>query len=236
MRNKFPVFIYPKFSKNYVREGATLVKNLFGFLNLPIEFHVQCNTEIKMEKKIEFKFLSSYKKALSMNLSSKLNLLNSELCSLKEKQACNEETFRQLESSLKFVCSVREHDKLLLHVVEVKNLCFLLVVLSCRLVRTEYGLASMDWRGVEERDDLERKREMLEVQMEEGKMLKERIEKRSEVIGEYFDKYFGGEERNKFERYLRCKVRLCIEMREVEEMSRVWEIIAHFVDKMSEHC
>ena len=113
-----------------------------------------------------------------MILKSRLNLLKSKHSSLEEKQAHNEENFQQLESSLKLVCSVSEHDKLLLHVVEVANLCFLLVGLSCRLVRIEHTLASMGWRGVEERGDLERKREVLGRQIEEGDILKEKIERR----------------------------------------------------------
>ena len=67
--------------------------------------------------------------------------------------------FKQLESSLNSVCSVLEHDKLLLHVLEVEKICFLLVILSCRLVNIEYGLSSMDWSGREEREYLERRRE-----------------------------------------------------------------------------
>jgi hypothetical protein len=123
----------------------------------------------------------------------------------------------------------------LLHVVEVKNLCFLLVGLSCRLVRIEHTLASMDWRGVEERGNLERKREALERQIEEGEILKEKIDRRSEIVGSYFEHYFGEEQRNMFERYLRCRVKICIEMREVVEMIRNTEIVEDFVNKICEH-
>ena len=121
--------------------------------------------------------------------------------------------FQQRESSPKLVSSVSQHDKLLLHVVEVKKLCFLLVGLSCRLVRIEHTLASVEWRGVEESGNLERKREALERQIEEGDILKEKIERRSERVGSYLYHYFAEEQRNKFERYLRCRVKICIEMR-----------------------
>ena len=170
-----------------------------------------------------------------MNLRIRLNLLKSKHSSLEEQQAHNEKNFQQLESSLRYVCSVQEHDKLLLHVEEVKNLCFLLVGLSCRLVRIEHALSSMDWRGVEERGDLERKREVLEGQLGEGEILKEKIDRRSERVESFFDHYFGEEERSKFERYLRCRVKICIEMREVVEMIRNAEIVEDFLNKICEY-
>ena len=88
---------------------------------------------------------------------------------------------------------------------------------------------------MEERKNLERKKEVLEGQMKEGKMLKEKIERRSQAIEAYFEHYLGGEQRNKFERYLRCKVKICIETRELEEMIRICETLAEFVNKISEH-
>ena len=114
-------------------------------------------------------------------------------------------------------------------------MCFLLVGLSCRLVRIEHTLASVEWRGVEESGNLERKREALERQIEEGEILKEKIERRSEVVGSYFYHYFGEEQINKFERYLRCRVKICIEMREVVEMIRIAEILEDLVNRINEH-
>ena len=70
--------------------------------------------------------------------------------------------------------------------------------------------------------------------MKEGKMLQEKIERRSEAVGAYFYHYFGKEERNKFERYLMCKAKICIEMRELEEMIRICETLAEFVNKIRE--
>ena len=70
--------------------------------------------------------------------------------------------------------------------------------------------------------------------MKEGKMLKEKIEKRSEAVGKYFDNYFGEKQRNKFERYLLCKMKICIDMRELEEMIKICETLAGFVNKISE--
>ena len=88
---------------------------------------------------------------------------------------------------------------------------------------------------MEERGDWESKREALERQVEEVEILKEKIERISEVVGSYFDHYFGEEQRNKFERYLRCRVKICIEMREVVEIIRIAEIVEDFVNKICEH-
>ena len=54
---------------------------------------------------------------------------------------------------------------------------------------------------MEERGDLERKREALERQIVEGEILKENIERRSERVGSYFYHYFGEGPKNKYERY-----------------------------------
>ena len=56
-----------------------------------------------------------------------------------------------------------------------------------------------------------------------------------ETIEAYFDHYLGEDQRNKLERYLRCKVKICIEMRELEEMINICETLAEFVNKISEH-
>ena len=82
-------------------------------------------------------------------------------------------------------------------------------------------------------DTLERRRESLEGQMEEGRVLKEKLEKRSDVVGEYFEDYFGEYERKMFDRYLRCKVKLCIEMREMEELIRTCEHMVDYVNQIS---
>ena len=44
-------------------------------------------------------------------------------------------------------------------------------------------------------------------------------------------------QKDKFERYLKCRVKICIEMREVVERIRIGEIVEDFVNKISEyHC
>ena len=75
----------------------------------------------------------------------------------------------------------------------------------------------------------------MERQIKEGEILKEKIERRSEVVGSYFYHYFGEEQRNKFDTYLRCRLKICIEMREVVEMIRIGEILEDCVNKICEH-
>ena len=232
MKIKFPFIQYPNYSSSHVSEGTEFVKNMFGIGNLNKENQVHCGEEMEHGKLPEFTFLSSYKKALSINIRSRLTLLRTDYTSLEDDQAVNEKSFHQLESSLKLVCYVREHDKLLLHVSEVKNLCFLLVGLSCRLVRIEHALAGMNWGKVEERGDLERKRKELDKQMDEGKMLKEKIDRRSKRVGDYFELYFSEKERDKFVKYMRCRIKICIQMREVTEKIRISENLSEFVNKI----
>ena len=131
---RFPFSAYPMHSSINVQEGTTIVKNMLSFVNLRKKVEVLPESRNRTSKLPELTFLGSYKKALSMNLRSRLNLLKSKHSSLEEKQEHTEKNFQQLESSLKLVYSVYKHHKLLLHVLEVKNFCFLLVGLSCRLV------------------------------------------------------------------------------------------------------
>ena len=127
---RFPSSAYPRHSSINVQEGTTIVKKMFGFVNLRKEVEVLPESRNRTSKLPELTFLGSYKKALSMKLRSRLNLLKSKHSSLEEKQEHTEKNFQQLESSLKLVYSVYKHHKLLLHVLEVKNFCFLLVGLS----------------------------------------------------------------------------------------------------------
>ena len=64
-------------------------------------------------------------------------------------------------------------------VVELGKIVSLLLSLSGRLVRVENALLSLDWNGVEEREELEARRAKLMAQLDEASMLKESIDRRS---------------------------------------------------------
>ena len=69
-------------------------------------------------------------------------------------------------------------------VVELGKIVSLLLSLSGRLVRVENALLSLDWNGVEEREELEARRGKLMAQLDEASMLKESIEQTLDVWAE----------------------------------------------------
>ena len=71
--------------------------------------------------------------------------------------------------------------------------------------------------------------------MEEGRVLKEKLEKRSDVVGEYFEQYFDWDVKKMFDRYLRSKEKLCIEIREMVELIRSCELMVDYVNQISDH-
>ena len=70
-------------------------------------------------------------------------------------------------------------------VVELGKIVSLLLSLSGRLVRVENALLSLDWNGVEEREELESRRGKLMAQLDEASMLKESIDKRRKLVADY---------------------------------------------------
>ena len=91
----------------------------------------------------------------------------------------------------------------------------LLLSLSGRLVRVENALLSLDWNGVEEREELEARRANLMDQLNKASMLKKSIDRRCKLVAEYVESYLGREQREKFQEVIDTKVRLMVELREI---------------------
>ena len=105
----------------------------------------------------------------------------------------------------------------MLQVVELGKIVSLLLSLSGRLVRVENALLSLDWNGVEEREELEARRAKLMAQLDEASMLKESIDRRSKLVADYVESYLGREQREKFQEVVDTKVWLMVELREIQE-------------------
>ena len=229
MSQRFPHIRLPRYSIYTVKEGTKMVRVLFGLKNLKNESEVPL-FETRDRNLPDFSFLSSYKKALSMNLKSRLNILRSQYSLLEEQDCHNDKIFQCLISAVQNVCSVREHDLLLVHVEESRKLSFLLVGLACRLVRTEEAIT---WD--KETEDLEKRREGLIEQLNEGKLLKQKTDKRANRLFNVIEKYLGMDRRMLFEKYLNSKIKICIDMREAEEFQRLLKTLSDFVDKISDN-
>ena len=104
------------------------------------------------------------------------------------------------------------------HIKEVEKIVSLIFGLSGRLARTENTLNNCDWNGIEERDDLERKKEKLQEQLDEAKLLWESIDRRTESIAGSVEEFLGREESMRYKWNIRKKVKLMLEGKEIEEM------------------
>ena len=93
----------------------------------------------------------------------------------------------------------------------------LILSLTGRLVKVVNILDNMEWNGVDEREDLERKRDKLEDQLKEAKLIWYKIDKRTETVSAYIEQNLTRLDRIRFRRKIKRKVRLMLEMKEMHE-------------------
>ena len=91
------------------------------------------------------------------------------------------------------------------------------IITSGGNTQVENALLSLDWNGVEEREELEARRTKLTAQLDEAIALKVAIDRRSSTVADYVESYLGGEERERFLEVVATKVRLMFEIREIQE-------------------
>ena len=78
-------------------------------------------------------------------------------------------------------------------------------------------LENIDWNGVEEREDLDRKRDKLTEQLQEAKLLWNSIDKRTVMVAGYIEQFLSRMEGMMFRRMIKKKVRLMMEMKDLQE-------------------
>ena len=81
----------------------------------------------------------------------------------------------------------------------------------------EQCLESLEWNGVEEREELEGRRSKLAHQLEEATALKVAIDRRSTVVADYVHIYLGKERRKEYCAMIATKVKLMVGLKEVQE-------------------
>ena len=75
----------------------------------------------------------------------------------------------------------------------------------------------MEWNGVEERDDLEKKRDKLVEQLKEAKIIWGNIAKRTRVVMGFIEKFLSRVESIKFRRLINRRIRTMLEIKEIQE-------------------
>ena len=93
----------------------------------------------------------------------------------------------------------------------------LILCLTGRLVKVVNALDTMAWNGVDERFDLEQKRDKLSDQLKEAKLLWNTMDKRTGMVAGHIEQYLSKQEGVKFQRMIKRKVKLMLEMKEIQE-------------------
>ena len=86
-----------------------------------------------------------------------------------------------------------------------------------RLAKVTNTIENIEWNGVEEREELDRKKEKLSEQLEESKLLWNSISKRAMLVAGSIEQYLRMQEGVQFRRMIRQKVKLMLEIRDIQE-------------------
>ena len=110
-----------------------------------------------------------------------------------------------------------EVDKFKLHILETEKITSLILSLKHRLVPIEFALHNLEWNGVDERYDLERKRDKLIKQQKEAHELWSFIDKRTRVVAGYIETYLSYDTVIHFRQLLKNKVNQIVEIKKVQK-------------------
>jgi len=142
---------------------------------------------------------------------------------LKEATRANEDSGKTVMERLGKVAAQAEMDKVKLFTEEVDKITSLLIGLCGRLNKVNRDVnASHKTDGEAQRNHLER-REKLEEQVEEATKLRQSIFKRGEAVFVILAKYLQAEQINAFGAFIRCKIRLIVDLRQHGEVIKAEE-------------
>ena len=137
--------------------------------------------------------------------------------------------FKKIEHKLVEVARMYEVDKFKLHILEIEKIMALILGLKHRLEQVEFSLNNFEWNGVDERFDLERKRNKLINQLDEAKELWTFIDKRTGVVGGYIEHYLSYQTVIHFRQLVKNKVNQMVEIRTLKNN------IAVLLDKIKQY-
>ena len=129
-------------------------------------------------------------------------------------QTCME--LNKVEDKLINVARLYEVDKFKLHILEIEKIMYLTLGLKYRLSLIESALNNLEWNGVDERDDLERKRDKLLDQLEEANYLRCCIDKRTGVVAGYIEHYLRYQDVVQFRQLVKTRGNQIIELKKVQ--------------------
>ncbi|KAG7187684.1 hypothetical protein KM043_016740 [Ampulex compressa] len=166
--------------------------------------------------------LRQKKEELMMRLDKKLVVLRAEQEAVREEGEVNEALGARVGTRISAMARPAEASKYRLHVEEVGKITSLLLGLSGRLARAENALYGMPADHAE-RKILEGKRDKLMDQLEEAKILKSNIDKRSVNVSTILSKYLNEEEFADYQHFINMKAKLIMDGREIQDKVKLGE-------------
>ncbi|XP_059080117.1 NHS-like protein 1 isoform X2 [Tigriopus californicus] len=169
-------------------------------------------------------FMQDKKELLLARICTKLDILKAEQVALKEETKLNEELGREITLQVMQLAQPNECDKYKLHLEEIDKISSLIFGLSGRLARAENALLALPTDTEDkEKEALASKRDKLTDQLSEAKKLKDNIDKRSKLVGDLLKKYLKESTLQDYGVYVKMKVKLIMESREVQEKIAIGE-------------
>ncbi|XP_024944038.1 serine/arginine repetitive matrix protein 2 isoform X2 [Cephus cinctus] len=166
--------------------------------------------------------LKQKKEELMVRLDKKLVVLRAEQEAVREEGDVNEALGARVATRVTAVARPAEASKYRLHVEEIGKITSLLLGLSGRLARAENALYGMPADHAE-RKILESKRDKLIDQLEEAKILKSNIDKRSVNVSAILAKYLNDEEFADYQHFINMKAKLIMDGREIQDKVKLGE-------------
>ncbi|CAG7717463.1 unnamed protein product [Allacma fusca] len=162
--------------------------------------------------------LIKQKEELVSRISRKLEILRTEQLEIREEIQSNEHLGQLVIERVKQTAKRNEFDKFKLHVEEIEKITSLLLGLSGRLARAENALMGLaENSNPQEKKILESKRDKLKEQLDEAKILKENIDRRSAQVSGFLQKYLTVEEYADYHHFVKMKAKLIIDSREIDD-------------------
>ncbi|ODN06519.1 Protein Shroom2 [Orchesella cincta] len=190
------------------------------------KFLTQYNSDIKKEpiSRTDGEELDKQKEELVSRISRKLEILRTEQLVLREEIQSNEQLGQMVVERVKQTAKRNEFDKFKLHVEEIEKITSLLLGISGRLARAENALMGLsDPPNPQEKKILESKRDKLREQLDEAKILKENIDRRSAQVSSFLQKYLTVEEYADYDHFVKMKAKLIIDAREIDDKIKLGE-------------
>ncbi|XP_011315204.1 uncharacterized protein Shrm isoform X2 [Fopius arisanus] len=162
------------------------------------------------------------KEELVLRLDRKVVVLRAEQEAVREEDETNEALGAKVTTRISAVARPAEIAKFRLHIEEVGKITSLLLGLSGRLARVENALHGMS-PDHPEKKILESKRDKLLEQLEEAKILKINIDKRSSNVSAILSKYLNDEEFADYQHFINMKTKLIMDSRELQDKVKLGE-------------